>query len=279
MGFRKIKKTYKIAGVVFLAFVFVGTFWLIPSEEKTLPIKVQKVKAESALASAVQSEDPATLLASPEKPPLTALYRIDHSFDVVPIDPAGNRKIILLTIDDGPKSAKTLDPLLKAMKEENVHAIFFSVGELVSAHPELLKETEDAGHVIGNHTWDHANLKKITEEEAKSEIDRTSTIIRKTLGTAPLFFRSPYGAYTEYVKTHIVENKMVFMNWSLGAEDWVKKYQTKDALVAHVLEQLHPGANILMHEYPWTAEAMPEIIKGIKEKGYTIVEPKEIQTL
>ncbi len=273
------KKTSRIKYQLLIAFlglaILGGIFLFLPSEVKT--ISVQDIKPQTATAADAKPEN--TTVSTKTKSPITPVYRIDRSFDVVPIDPAGDKKIVLLTIDDAPESPKTIDPILKAMADENVHAIFFCMGDLIQWHPLLLKEIEDAGHTIGNHTWDHANLKKITETEAKSEIDRTSAIIQKTLGNAPQFFRPPYGAYTGYVKTYVAENKMVLMNWSLGGEDWVKTYQTKDALVAHVLAQLHPGANILLHEHPWTAEAMPEIIKGIKDAGYTIVEPAEIETL
>lgn len=210
---------------------------------------------------------------------ISALYHIDKEQNVVPIDPKGDRKIVLLTIDDGPKNKKTLDPLLKAMADENVHAIFFSMGELTKNHPELLKEIFDAGHTVGNHTWDHANLKKSTDEKIKTEIGNTTIEINKVIGENPKIFRPPYGAYNQYTKDYVAQNKMVFTTWSLGAEDWVKKYQTKDALIKHVIEQLHPGANILMHEFPWTDEAMPEIIKQIKAKGYTIVDPKYLEYL
>ncbi len=273
-------KTSRIKYQLFIAFLGIailgGIFLFLPSEEKTI-VPAQDIKPQTATVA--DAEPKAPVVSAETKSPITPMYRIDKSFDVVPIDPAGNKKIVLLTIDDAPASSKTIDPILKAMADENVHAIFFVMGDLIQWHPLLLKEIADNGHTIGNHTWDHANLKKITDEQAKKEIDSTTAIIQKTLGITPQFFRPPYGAYTDYVKAYTAENKMVLMNWSLGGEDWVKKYETKDALIMHVLEQLHPGANILMHEHPWTAEAMPEIIKGIKDAGYTIVEPSEIETL
>lgn len=215
----------------------------------------------------------------PSVPSVEIKYKIDASYNIIPIDPKGDKKIVLLTIDDGPKALKTLDPILKAMADENVHAIFFVIGNEVTAHPEYLQKIADAGHTIGNHTWDHPNLKKLSNDKINKELEDTTSVIYKTLGILPQFFRPPYGAYTDYLKTYVNDTKMVFMTWSEGSEDWITKYQTKDAITKHVIEGLHPGANILMHEVSWTAEAMPEIIKQIKAKGYTIVEPKEIETL
>ncbi len=245
------------------------------------PVSPEPVNTTPTQESSTESTTPKTPTTATTTTPATTTprYVINKDFSVSPIDPAGNKKIVLLTIDDGPASKKILESLLKAMTDENVHAIFFDLGQLVTAHPELLKETKDAGHAIGNHTWDHANLKKISEADAKSEIDRATTAITKVLGEAPKFFRPPYGAHNDYVDAYVKEKGMLLMNWSLGGEDWVKQYQSKDALTKHVLEQLQPGANILLHEHQWTAEAMPGIIKGIKDAGYTIIDPKEIQTL
>ncbi len=216
----------------------------------------------------------------PKQAPVSSTkYRIDADYNVVPVDPKGNKNVVLLTIDDGPKAPKTLDPILKAMDEADVHAIFFTLGYLIKSKPEYLKKISDAGHTIGNHTWDHQNLKNLSNDKAKREIDDTSDIIEKTTGTPPLFFRPPFGSSSEYAKTHVMEEKMVFMNWSEGGEDWITKYQTKDALIKHVVEGLHPGANILLHELAWTAAAMPDIIAKIKEKGYTIIDPKDIETV
>jgi len=266
MAIQKSKKIYAVVG----ASVLVMAVGAVVFAKKNAPVSaVAATNTTAAAVEAVATVPPATI----------PRYLINKDFDVVPIDPAGDKKIVLLTIDDGPASATTIDPILKALADANVHAIFFSIGKLVKAHPELLKKELDAGNMIGNHTWDHPDLKKMTDAQIKKEIDDTTTAIKRAISGNPLFFRPPYGMYNQYLKTYIGENKMVFMNWSLGAEDWVKKYQTKDALVSHVLGQLHPGANILMHEHPWTAEALPEIIKGIKDAGYTIVDPKEIRTL
>jgi peptidoglycan/xylan/chitin deacetylase (PgdA/CDA1 family) len=209
----------------------------------------------------------------------TAKYTINNIFNVVPIDPAGNKKVVLLTMDDGPKSKTTLDPILATLDAKNVHILFFVVGSYVKLHPDLTTAMQAHGHTIGNHTWDHANLTKLPIEKQIKELDDTSKIIKDTIGTLPQFFRPPYGMATAEAKEYVKENKMTYMTWSLGGEDWVKKYQSKDALAQHIVEQLHPGANILIHEFPWTRDALPEIIDGIRAAGYIIIDPKEIQTL
>jgi peptidoglycan/xylan/chitin deacetylase (PgdA/CDA1 family) len=209
----------------------------------------------------------------------TIKYTINKIYNIVPLDPAGDTKIALLTMDDGPKSKTTLDPILATLKDKNAHMLFFVVGSYVKIHPDLVIAMQTQGHTIGNHTWDHANLTKLPIEKQIKELDDTSKIIESTIGTLPQFFRPPYGMATVEAKEYVKENKMAYMTWSLGGEDWVKKYQSKDALTQHIVEQLHPGANILIHEFPWTRDALPDIIDGIRAAGYTIIDPKEIQTL
>lgn len=209
----------------------------------------------------------------------TPSYTLDRYYNVVPVNPGSERKLVLLTIDDVPSTAATLEPMLATLAAHNVHALFFVIGNQAKAHPELIKEIVDGGHTIGNHTWDHADLKNATNAKSKKEIDDMTTEIEKQTGKKPLFFRPPYGGSNDYVKKYTAEQKMVFMTWSLGGEDWVKKYSNAQALTEHVLTGLAPGANILLHEHPWTRDALDPIIVGILAKGYTIVDPKDIVTL
>ena len=207
------------------------------------------------------------------------LYKFDRKQNVVPIENNGNKKIALLTIDGCPKGKETLEPILKALQDENVHAIFFCIGETIKANPDLLKKIHDDGNIIGNHSWDHPNFKDINNFKIKEEIDNTNKIVNDTIGENPKIFRPPYGAITNFTKNYIKKNKMLFVTWSLDTQDWMQKNQTKEAVIKNIVTKLHPGANILMHELPWTSEAMPEIIKQIKMQGYTIINPSEIEGL
>ena len=71
---------------------------------------------------------------------------------------------------------------------------------------------------------------------------------------------------------------MLFMNWSNGSEDWEAHNQEADKVIERVMEQLHPGSNILMHELPWTVEALDRLLEQILEQGYSFVDPQAIQT-
>ena len=203
-------------------------------------------------------------------------YLIDKYFNIVPENRSANKKVVLLTIDDGPSSSSTLDPILKTLSEYKIHALFFVMGSKANANQTLMKKIIDAGHTIGNHTYTHANLKNLSQNGTRQEIDRADTTLTKILGFGPKFFRPPYGSYNNFVKSYVGEKKMLFMNWSLGGEDWITKYQSADSLSAHVLAGLAPGSVILLHEHPWTRDALESIIVGINNRGYTFVDPTDI---
>jgi peptidoglycan/xylan/chitin deacetylase (PgdA/CDA1 family) len=204
-------------------------------------------------------------------------YRLNKNFDVVPIEANGNKKVVLLTFDDGPKDLDLNEKLLAALDKHKAKAIFFVNGYRVKKKPELLKLIHSKGQMIGNHSWDHIDLKLEKPEKVDQQIRDVQAIVNETIGEAPVFFRPPYGSSGDYVKQRAKEEKMLFMTWSNGSEDWVEKYQNPQAVIKRVLEQLHYGSNILMHELPWTTEALDDLLTQLEEKGYTFVDPRSIE--
>lgn len=215
--------------------------------------------------------------ATPEPKTVKIEYRLNKNYDVVPIDPNGNKKVVLLTFDDGPKEADLNEKLLATLDKHKAKAIFFVNGYRVKKKPELLKLIHRNGQIIGNHSWDHIDLRLEKPEKVDQQIRGVQTIVKETIGEAPVFFRPPYGSGGDYVKMRAKEEKMLFMTWSNGSEDWLEKYQNPPAVIKRVLEQLHNGSNILMHELPWTAEALDDLLTQLEEKGYTFVDPRSIE--
>ena len=102
-------------------------------------------------------------------------------------------KEVVLTFDDGPWPGNT-PAVLKALADQCTKAVFFSIGKHAGYHPEILRQVLAAGHTVGTHTWSHANLnsKKLTEQQAKDEIEKGFSAVKLALGTAPApFFRFP----------------------------------------------------------------------------------------
>jgi|HigsolmetaAR203D_1030402.scaffolds.fasta_scaffold01381_4 peptidoglycan/xylan/chitin deacetylase (PgdA/CDA1 family) len=210
--------------------------------------------------------------------PAEPTHYMNENYIFKPIDPEGDRKVVLLTFDDGPKSEETLAPLLAALDKHDAKAIFFVNGFRVEQNPELLKKIYDSGHYVGNHSWDHILLTERTQEEIERQIRDVQEIVRQLTGEAPRFFRPPHGAGNDTVRKVVREEGMLYMTWSNGSLDWDKDNQTPEDVIRNVMEQLHPGSNILMHELPWTAEALDTLLTRLEEEGYAFLDPGRIRT-
>src|SRR5690625_2416296 len=202
-------------------------------------------------------------------------YRMNSIYDIVPIDEATNRDVVLLTFDDGPKDEQMVQEMLDILDQHQAKAIFFVNGYRVKQNPELLKLIDERGHPIGNHSWDHIVLRDLGEEEVDQQIGDVQNIVEELTGKRPLFFRPPNGAGSDIVRAKVAAEEMLFMTWSNGSLDW--EYDDPDAVIEQVMEQLRPGSNILMHELPWTIEALDELLTKISEEGYDFVDPLSIQ--
>lgn len=209
--------------------------------------------------------------------PIEARYEIDGLWQVVPIDDA-NPQVALLTFDDAPD--KYALEMAHTLKEHDAPAIFFVNGMFLETdeQKEMLKEIHELGFSIGNHTYSHPNLADITNEEHYDEVVRVNDMVEEITGERPGFFRAPFGVNTDYTHELAEEEGMVLMNWTYGY-DWESDYLTKDALADIMVntEFLRDGANLLMHDREWTAAALGDIITGLRDKGYELVNPLEIK--
>nr|WP_072710368.1 polysaccharide deacetylase family protein [Salinicoccus alkaliphilus] len=201
-----------------------------------------------------------------------------ETFQIVPLDEA-NPEVALLTIDDAPDGhAVEMAETLKAL---DAGAIFFVNGMFIQdeAGQEALEEIHGMGFEIGNHTTTHPYLDQIGPEETKEEIVGTSDLVEEITGERPRFFRAPFGINTEESIRIAGEEGMTLMNWTYGY-DWEADYQEPQALADIMVntEFLTPGANLLMHDREWTAEALPDIVNGLEAQGYEIVDPEDIES-
>lgn len=202
-------------------------------------------------------------------------YHVNKSFDLVPNDPKGDKKVVLITIDDGP--TKYAESMMNTLDKHNAKAIFFINGIHVKNElKDVLKTEVDRGFAVGNHTWSHPYLKRISFEAAKSEIDKNSKLIEGSTGEAPKFFRAPFGESTQEERDYIKGKGMIYMNWSGSVKDWEAKSKNKDVFMNNVMKDLHPGEIILIHEHKETDMYLDELLTKIEEKGYIILDPKNI---
>ncbi|MER2058517.1 MAG: polysaccharide deacetylase family protein [Niallia sp.] len=193
--------------------------------------------------------------------------------DVAKIDPS--KKVIALTFDDGP-SNKPTKKILTALKKNNGHATFFVLGERVQYYPEVIQQAINEGHEIGNHSWDHPLLTKMTKKKALKEFQDTDALLKEITGLETTLIRPPYGAIQKDIKKEL--DKEIVL-WTIDPEDW--KQPTKKKIVEKVMKEAEDESIILLHDiYDISADAAVEIMEKLKKEGYqlvTISQLREIQ--
>ncbi|MFA6449486.1 MAG: polysaccharide deacetylase family protein [bacterium] len=188
----------------------------------------------------------------------------------------GNRKKkrIALTIDDGPHPRYTPE-LLEILKEHNVKATFFVVGEMAEKYPDLIKMEVAAGHEIGNHTYHHVNLKKIPEDYIAAEIKECDAVIRRLTGKSTQLFRPPGGYYNKNIADVSGALGYTLILWTADAGDYASPGE--NVIIDRLLRKTDNGAVIIIHDgVRQTVEALPKIIEKLKSRGYVFVTVSEL---
>ncbi len=194
-------------------------------------------------------------------------------------------KEIVLTFDDGPWPVNT-PAVLKTLADECTKAVFFPIGKHASYHPEILKQVAAAGHTIGAHTWSHANLnaKKMSEQQAKDEIEKGFSAVKLALGAAPSpFFRFPELQHAPAAVAYLGSRNVAIFSCDVDSFDFKAKDATQ--IINSVMTRIEKSGKgiILMHDFQkHTAEALPLLLRRLKAGGYKVVQMKAkapLQTL
>ena len=180
-------------------------------------------------------------------------------------------KKIALTFDDGPHPYYT-EQILDGLKVRGVHATFFVTGENATLHPELIRRMNEEGHLVGNHTYGHTQLRKDNREEFREELKRTNAVLQEITGEETLFVRPPYGSWD---KSFEKELNMFPVLWTVDPLDWCSHNAAcvTGRIVGHVKE----NDIILMHDcYDSTVTAALQVVDALQAEGYTFVTVDEI---
>ena len=191
-------------------------------------------------------------------------------------------KRIALTFDDGPAEQFT-EQILEILHQQQVPATFFVCGKNAEKHPDLLRRIVADGHEVGNHTYSHPFVYFKSRRRIAEEIDRTQAVIEKIVGLRPTFFRPPYGARWFGLVPTLLERGMRMVLWSATGYDWKKTVQ---GITKSALRELKPGVVILLHDghntlnaseidRSRTVQALPSIISGARQSGYTFTGLKD----
>ena len=178
---------------------------------------------------------------------------------------------IALTFDDGPNPSST-PVLLDGLAGRNVKVTFFVIGENVVKYPKVVSREAEEGHIIGNHTYSHVDLTKMSQEMTECELGKTNTAIEEITGKKTEYMRPPYGAW----KKEMEENTgMIAVLWNVDPLDWNTDNETE--IVNKVVTETEENDIILLHDcYLSSVKAALRIIDIMQAKGYEFVTVDEL---
>ena len=200
--------------------------------------------------------------------------------------PAGQKQItfsqcrvdgpyVAMTFDDGPHAANT-PRLLDMLKQRNIKATFFVVGQCAAEYPAIMKRIVAEGHEVANHSWSHPQLSRMGEGSVTEQLQKTHDAIVNTTGIAPKVMRPPYGAFTA--------NQRAWANgkwgykiilWDVDPLDW--KVRNAEHVKSEILHHTVAGSIILSHDiHKSTVDAMPDTLDGLTGRGFKFVTVSEL---
>lgn len=161
--------------------------------------------------------------------------------------------------------------LIDILKEYDVPATFFVVGSWVDKYPESVKALADAGHQIQNHSNTHPHMPQLSKAQMKDELESCNNKIEAATGVRPTLLRPPYGDYDNALIETTESIGMKTIQWSVDSLDW-KDSSTSDSICKRVTSKVCPGSIVLFHnDADHTPEALPTILKCLKDEGYEFV--------
>jgi peptidoglycan/xylan/chitin deacetylase (PgdA/CDA1 family) len=185
---------------------------------------------------------------------------------------------VALTFDDGPHPKNT-PRLLDMLRERNVRATFYVVGQNVKEFPEIVRRIAEEGHEIGNHSYTHKNLQKLSDAAVRQELEKTRVAIKEAAGVEPLTMRPPYGAFsTRQREWAFQEFGYPAVMWSVDPLDW--KRPGPSVVADRIIKGAGNGAIILAHDlHAQTVDAMPKTLDGLRERGFRFVTMSQLFAL
>lgn len=182
-----------------------------------------------------------------------------------------DEKVIYLTFDAGYENGN-LPAILDALKNHQAVGTFFVVGNFLETSPELTKRMVAEGHIVGNHTYHHPDMSKISTKEAfEKELNDVNTLFQSITGSEMAhYYRPPQGKYSTSNLEMAKELGYKTFFWSLAYVDWIQDEQpTKEQAFSKLLSRIHPGAVVLLHSTSSTnAAILDELLTKWEEMGY-----------
>ena len=193
------------------------------------------------------------------------------SFNYVHVDGT----YIAMTFDDGPDQ-KLTPKLLDLLAQHHIKATFFVIGQNAAEHPEIVARAAREGHEIGNHSWSHPNLARMSDESIRRQLRQTDDAIKQAIGKRPTLMRPPYGNLSPRQKEWIHDEfgyRIVL--WDVDPLDW--RRPGPSVVTNRILRETRPGSIVLSHDiHPGTIEAMHDTLDQLEAKGFKFVTVSEL---
>ncbi|GAA2892505.1 MULTISPECIES: polysaccharide deacetylase family protein [Streptomyces] len=188
---------------------------------------------------------------------------------------SGRGRHMVLTFDDGPDPRYT-PAVLDTLAKYDVRAMFFVCGGMAADNRELLARMAEEGHAVGNHTWSHPLLTRLTRGEIRAEMERTCDVIEDAYGERPEWFRAPYGAWNRTAFRLGAELGMEPLAWTVDTLDWTSPGTR--SIVRRVENGAAPGVVVLSHDAggdrSQSVRALRSYLPELLDAGYHISVPR-----
>lgn len=169
-----------------------------------------------------------------------------------------------------------IDNILSILKDHNVRASFFIVGDFAERYPARVKQISDAGHEIGSHGYRHVRMGEITKEKIMADLDKNKQLLEGITGKPVNLFRPPFGDYNDTVMTTTNEKNYYTIQWSVDSLDW-KPDISMDQIKARVEKNVKSGSIVLFHnDTKYTASVLDSILTTVEKKGFLPVSLSEL---
>jgi peptidoglycan-N-acetylglucosamine deacetylase len=169
-----------------------------------------------------------------------------------------------LTFDDGPNPSNT-NTLLSTLRNNNVRATLFNIGQNAAANPGLVAAETAAGMWVANHSYTHPHMLNLSQAQMSSELSRTQSAIQSGGGGTPRLFRPPYGETNATLQSAASALGLRTVTWDVDSQDW---NGASTAQIVQAASRLTNGQLILMHDqYATTIAAIPQIVAGLSSRG------------
>jgi len=190
------------------------------------------------------------------------------------VEVKGERKVIALTFDAAWGADKT-QGIIDTMKKYDAKGTFFLVGFWLDKFEKETKAIAEAGFDIGNHSRNHLNMPKLSDDEIRAEIEYVNDRVNELTGFKPTYFRAPFGDYSDRLMSAIEELDMVGVQWSIDSLDW--KGLSAREIFNRVVPKAKSGDIVLFHNNSdHVLDALPLVLSALKEQGFEFVTLSEL---